>query len=366
MGGQLKPVTVAIPCGNGERYIEESIRSVLAQTYPNLEVFVFDQLSTDRTLEIARSIDDPRLTVKRNTEFLSIGANWNQGFRYGRGPYIIIHHQDDLMAPDSIARKVAFLDEHPSAGFVYSRVGFIDAEGKIYSTQREWFSNHLFYSDHLFESLPFFISLLLNKNLICCPSVLFRRDAALAVGGFNEQMEFTLDWEMWLRMAVAYPVGYVNALTTYYRFHPGMDSAKHHHRLYEHHYNARKTAVDRSAELIDRWSAEDVLNEIILLVRQIEVRSPDPSGLNVIVSPAAEAIGKMGSEPLIRELIGDIRHPKDQVTRLCCELLRLEKDRASLCEKIREYEDSSSFRLGQFILTPVRWVRKLKSRLWRI
>ncbi|MEI6634446.1 MAG: glycosyltransferase [Chlamydiota bacterium] len=300
-------VTVAIPCHNGERFLARSIESVLAQECPGIEIAVFDDGSDDRSVEIARVVDDPRLTVRQTPARLGIGANWNQGLRHGSGPYVIIHHQDDVMAPGAIEKKAAFMEAHPGAGFVYSRIEAIDEEGKKLPEQWHWFSNDLFDRDRLFESIPFFMALLLGKNLICCPSVMMRRSAALEIGGFNEAMAFTLDWEMWLRMAAAYPVGYVDAVTTYYRCHKRQETQRHVDRQAEHSYDARISALRRSAARVNAWPASEVLAEIVSLVRQIEERSPLPRGLEILAPPVSEPVGAANGNARIRELIGPIR-----------------------------------------------------------
>lgn len=354
----MDPVTVAIPCCNGERYIGESLRSVLAQTWGELEIVVFDEGSSDRSVEIARGVADPRVVVRQNRSRLGIGANWNQGLRYGTGPYVIIHHQDDLMAPDSIERKVAFMEAHPRAGFVYSRIEAIDGEGRRLPEQGHWFSNSLFDRDRLFESLPFFMALLLGKNLVCCPSVLLRREAALAVGGFDEGMPFSLDWEMWLRMAAACPVGYVNAVTTYYRCHKGQETLRHVDRLAEHSYDARISALRRSAERVDAWAASEVLREMVEIVRQIEERSATPRGIESPVPPVADPVQTGAGNERLREMIRPIRDPRDRAAALLREAALLDGEREELRARIAEYEASAAFRLGRFLLAPARWAKR--------
>lgn len=358
----MNQVTVAIPTYNAERYIKESLESVLSQTYRMLEVIVMDERSTDRTLEIVQSFDDSRIRIHRNPERLGIGRNWNQGLRLGTGPYVIIHHQDDIMAPDGIERKVAFLDEQPSAGFVYSRVEVIDEEGGKLPNQLGWFSNDLFDRDQLFDSIQFFMALLLGKNLICCPSVLLRREAALKINGFDEDMPFALDWEMWLRMAAAYPVGYVDAVTTYYRWHEENESLKYLGHFSQHHFDARSSAVKRSIEFVNRWSTDEVLHEMISLTRQIEERSNWARGLEIIAPPRPEQLDFVGSELRIRELIGEIRHPRDRIRSLCREILRLDSALADSMERIKEFDESTTFQLGWLLMVPVRWVSRLWSR----
>lgn len=361
MNSQGPPVTVAIPCFNGERYLGESLRSVLAQTHRALEIVVFDDGSSDRSVEVAKGFGDPRITVRRNPARLGIGANWNQGLRYGAGPYVIIHHQDDLMAPDSIERKIAFMEAHPRAGFVFSRVEVIDGEGKRLQEQGHWFSNNLFNGDHLFESRPFFMTLLLGTNIICCPSVLMRREAALAVGGFDEKMPFSLDWEMWLRMAAAYPVGYCDAVTTAYRYHKAMETLRHVDRLAEHSYHARLSALQRAAAAVNGWPAEEVVREMIGLIRQIEERSPVPRGLEILAPPVGDPVDA-AVPARIRMLIQPIRDTRDRIVALSREIARLETECAAANEGVREYRESTAFALGWFLLAPVRWLRHPRRR----
>ena len=338
MKQEAPSVTVAIPCHNGERFLARSIESVLAQECRGIEIAVFDDGSDDRSVEIARGFDDPRLTVRQNPSRMGIGANWNQGLRHGSGPYVIIHHQDDVMAPGAIEKKAAFLEAHPAAGFVYSSIEVIDDEGNAFPGQRDWFSNDLFDRDHLFESMPFFMALLLGKNLICCPSVMMRRSAALGIGGFNEAMAFTLDWEMWLRMAAASPVGYVDAVTLQYRCHRKMTTQQHVDRLAEHSYAARISAVARSAALLNRWASADVLAEIVSLVRQIEERSPKPRWLEILAPLRGELPPEFAGDPEISRAIGAIRRPADQVRALCREVKLLDADREALRGLVKEYE----------------------------
>ncbi|MDD5556465.1 MAG: glycosyltransferase [bacterium] len=351
MPDAMKTVTVAIPCGDSEAYIAESIESVLAQTYRNLEIFVLDERSTDRTLEIARGFRDPRLTVRQNPERLGIGANWNQAFRLGIGPYVVIHHQDDVMTPDAVERKVAFMEANPSAGMVFSRAEVIDERGAMLPRQGQWFSNELLDRDRLFDSMPFFLTLLLRKNMICCPSVLFRREAALAAGGFDEEMEFTLDWEMWLRMAAARPVGYVDRATVRYRVHGDMESRRHFARLGRHYHEARVRAVERSARILGEWPTDRVLAEMAGIIRQVEERAETPLGLDTVRPPAG---GVTGLPARIAEIVAGLTDPRDRVVALCREIEHLDLECAALRKAVGEYERSASFRLGRALLAPMR------------
>src|SRR5690606_28991368 len=121
--------TVAIPTYNGQAYLESAIRSVLDQQGVPFTVVVCDDGSTDQTVDIARSFNDPRLRVMANDSRLGLTANWNRCVEQAHSEYLCLFHQDDVMQPGNLLRKVRMLDEEPAAGMVYSAVDVVDAQG---------------------------------------------------------------------------------------------------------------------------------------------------------------------------------------------------------------------------------------------
>jgi len=106
-------VTVFIPVHDRERYVADAIDSVLAQTYGDFEVLVVDDGSTDRSVEVVRAYDDPRVRLEENGENLGIPRTRNRGLELARGEYIALLDSDDRMLPRRLERQVAFLDAHP-------------------------------------------------------------------------------------------------------------------------------------------------------------------------------------------------------------------------------------------------------------
>src|ERR1700722_9877011 len=102
-------VSIIIPCYNAERWVQEAVESCLNQSYPNIEIIVVDDGSTDRSLEILRRYG-PRIKLKSGP---NRGGNVarNQGFALSSGRYIQYLDADDYLEPDKIARQVRFLDE---------------------------------------------------------------------------------------------------------------------------------------------------------------------------------------------------------------------------------------------------------------
>ena len=101
-------VSVCIPSYNGEAFIAEAITSVLAQNLQDFECLVVDDCSDDATLEIVNSLSDPKIRVCRNSTRLGLPGNWNRCLALARGEYICLFHQDDVMLPGNLEKKIYF------------------------------------------------------------------------------------------------------------------------------------------------------------------------------------------------------------------------------------------------------------------
>lgn len=125
VAGMAKPlVSIITPVYNGERFLEECIQSVLAQTYPNFEYVIVNNCSGDRSLEIARgyAARDPRVRVHDNVDFLAAIPNWNHALRQAspEAKYIKVVHADDWLMPECVERMVAAAEQRPTVGLVGS------------------------------------------------------------------------------------------------------------------------------------------------------------------------------------------------------------------------------------------------------
>ena len=124
-------VSIGIPVYNEERYIDLTIDSLLAQDYPNLEVIISDNASTDRTSEIcqARSKSDPRIRYFRSEQNEGAVNNFNTAFRWSTGKYFMWAGAHDLWAPTFISKAVTLLEAEPAVILVYPHTMLIDSEG---------------------------------------------------------------------------------------------------------------------------------------------------------------------------------------------------------------------------------------------
>lgn len=124
-------VSVGVPVYNGEAFLEDAIRSVLAQKLDDLELILCDNASSDRTAEICRdhAARDPRVRYYRNARNLGAAANYNLAYSHARGRYFKWLAHDDRMLPSFLGKTSRVLEERPEAVLCNTVVSYIDSSG---------------------------------------------------------------------------------------------------------------------------------------------------------------------------------------------------------------------------------------------
>jgi len=201
-------ISVIIPAYNQALYISESIRSVLEQTYPEFELIVVDDGSTDETAQILTGIQDPRICVVRQPNS-GLSAARNTGMRASSAPFITFLDADDYFLPDKLEILSNYLDEQSDIGLVVGRVRYIDESGNT-----------------IFESMKtppkLVLPELLFENPICVSGILLRRKWVESIGEFDESLRACEDWDLWLRLAYSgCRFAWVEHPVVAYRFHQG-------------------------------------------------------------------------------------------------------------------------------------------------
>ena len=216
--------SVCIPTYNGAAFLGQTIGSVLAQTLTDFELIVVDDQSTDGSAAIAHSFDDPRLRVYQNDSRLGLVGNWNRCLELVQSEHVCLFHQDDIMLPANLAAKIEVLEQYPQVGLVYSNVFIIDVQGR--TTANQWYYQTIPDEDFVQAGHNFFEQLIAANNIICCPSVIARKACYETLGGFDPRLPFATDWEMWLRIALFYQVGYLAEPLINYRQHEENETLK--------------------------------------------------------------------------------------------------------------------------------------------
>jgi glycosyltransferase involved in cell wall biosynthesis len=202
----MATISVIIPAFNQGHYLGEAIQSVIDQTFPDFELIVVDDGSTDKTAQVACSFLDPRVHYIHQ-ENRGLSAARNTGILRSSGEYLTFLDSDDLFVADKLETLLNALQQDPGLGFVAGQAVLIDENalplGKIFDTP-----------------LPENPANLLLWNPLHVCSVMLRRDWQEKAGLFDETLNAYEDWDMWLRLArVGCRMGWVPHPVSLYRFH---------------------------------------------------------------------------------------------------------------------------------------------------
>jgi glycosyltransferase involved in cell wall biosynthesis len=198
-------VSVVIPCWNQGPYLGEAIESVLAQTYPNLELTVVDDGSGDNSYEVAARYPGVRRLRQDNR---GVAAARNRGLVESSGDYVVFLDADDRLLPKALEVGMAELRAAPEAAFAAGRPRDIGRSGRVIREAAQ----PLVSRDH-------YLKLLEECFIWSGSSVVYRRGPLEAVGAFNEERSAADDYELYLKLAREYPVRCHDAIVTEYRRH---------------------------------------------------------------------------------------------------------------------------------------------------
>lgn len=206
-------VSIVTPAYNCERFIGETIESVINQTYKNWEMIIVDDGSTDKIGNIVKNYCKRDIRIKyfwqKNSGRPAVPRN--VAIRKAKGKYIAFLDSDDLWVSEKLARQVEYMEKHPDLDLVYGLakcVGNPLFEGRLVKQPKDV----AFCTT--FEEL--FIC-----NSIVCLTVIVRASSLQRVGLFNEAPSFVSaeDWDLWLRFAHDYKIGFIPELVGFYRVH---------------------------------------------------------------------------------------------------------------------------------------------------
>lgn len=243
----MKKISVVLPVYNGEQYIEESIQSVLNQTWQDWELIIVDDCSTDRTPEIIRwyAQQEPRIQVIQNAENQKLPRSLNIGFQCALGDYFTWTSDDNRYKPEAFETMLAYLCAAPEVGLVYCDMDFIDGEGNktgsFCSEAKELYS----------------------KNCIgAC--FLYRRAVAEQIGEYDPAMFLVEDYDYWLRIARQFPVAHIPGSFYEYRRHGASLSEKRASQIRRQLYRLRRRELDFLLARIDSLARDGLFTEMWL------------------------------------------------------------------------------------------------------
>jgi glycosyltransferase involved in cell wall biosynthesis len=210
----MPTISVIVPAYNAEQTILETITSVQQQTFSDFELIVINDGSTDRTLELLNTVNDPRLKIFSYPNG-GVSVARNRGIARATGEFIAFLDADDLWTPDKLDLQLAALQQQPEAGVVYSWAYYMDERDKIFQI-----SEPIYFEGNVYTQL------LVNDFVVSCSNCLVRRQAVESVGEFDPAVAGAADWDYWLRLAAHWPFVVVPKPQVFYRISSGSMSAQ--------------------------------------------------------------------------------------------------------------------------------------------
>lgn len=215
-------VSYCIPAYNHAPYVAACVKSILAQSYPHVEVVVVDDCSTDSTYDIVRSFDDPRVRLNRNTVNVGPGETVNRCIRMASGAFIAFSGSDDVHLRDKTAIQVEQLLARPHVGAVFSTPTFIGPRGESLGCDR-YPGLPVFPAFNAANRVEMFRELLRRGNFLLAPSAIIRRSVVDRVGLFDPGLIQLQDYDYWLRIAVDSDLFVVDQPLVQYRILNGLN-----------------------------------------------------------------------------------------------------------------------------------------------
>ena len=237
-------VSVVIPTHNRREFLLEALRSVFAQTFSNYEILVVDDGSTDQTEEAVKSLAKPISYVFKAHGGAASARNC--GIQGAAGRYVAFLDSDDLWEPKFLETTVSYLDSHPDFALVATAwKTFPHASHRPRVRQRRL-------EGDLFPAL-------IQQRLIRTSAVVVKRECFSRLGFFNAALEPAEDYDMRLRMALAYPAAFLNIPLSWGRMHSGklssnrLNSRKRLLAVFDANYDPDRVPISRYNRLRSDW-----------------------------------------------------------------------------------------------------------------
>lgn len=222
----MPPVSVIINVRNGALFLREAIDSVLAQTFTDWELIVWDDCSTDNSAAIAKSYQDERIRYYLSPVDTPLGEARNNAIAEARGEWLAFLDQDDIWLPRKLERQLALAA--PEVAIIYGRAILFDSRrGNL----RDW--DYI----HEFGPLPegnLFMSLVRDGCYIAMSSTMLRRSAVTEAGPVPSNIQATPDYYLYLALSRNHAARAVQEVVSRYRVHPESMLARPEHRIRLH------------------------------------------------------------------------------------------------------------------------------------
>lgn len=242
-------VDVIIPVFNGEKYIIQCLKSVLRQTYTINKIIITDDGSTDKTKDIIHNFVQkyPNIVLLEH-EHKGVSHARNLAISKSDADFIAFLDSDDIWYPEKIEKQLMLFTNNPNLGVVYCSTETIDSNNNILPRARV---GKALYKGRIFEQL------LIKGNIISgsASAVIVKRSCLQHTGGFDTNLSFGEDWDLWLKLAYKYPYDFVPEILVQIR--------NHSNSIQNNKYSSKLNIVLQHKLIYDKWINEHDISEMM-------------------------------------------------------------------------------------------------------
>jgi glycosyltransferase involved in cell wall biosynthesis/tetratricopeptide (TPR) repeat protein len=253
-------VTALISTFNRPQYLSEAIESIMAQTMPDWELIVLNDGGVD-VAHVVEKFADPRITYVPDETNRGAAIRFNQGLRLAKGDYICYLGDDDLFYPNHFAVLSKALDDNPNAGLAYSDLYAASSVSDSKTGRRHTLDKQMLVSRDFNREFMF------HYNHVLHVSLMHRREAALRVGGFDEEVKVLIEWSLNRRLAFLYDFVHAEIPTGEYHmavFKSDRISVRERRNQESYKHNLRKIRCNLPPE---PWTKVETLDLLYLVDR---------------------------------------------------------------------------------------------------
>lgn len=330
--GATPDLTVLIPSYRHGLYIEETIRSVLAQRYTDFELLIVDDCSPDDTVARARSFDDPRITVRVNESNLGLGNSVLKALATIRTPYVALLNSDDVFHPDRLQACRDVLEERAGVQLVTTGLSLIDHRGGELTPANaslvldglpvfdwvNWYARAMPAADLPNDEL--FAALLERNFLATSSNLVARTDWLRAQADSLQSLKYCLDWQLFLEAAVEKALFHLHEPLVAYRLHATNTVWFSEGRRWSYYLEVNRVAASalrRFANQDERRDEGDIARVLDAMARHLAVNR-ETDGFALFLNSAFDALRLehvADTSPRVQRLVEHLNTIAEEVRR---------------------------------------------------
>ncbi|MGL4452579.1 MAG: glycosyltransferase [Sarcina sp.] len=246
-------ISIILPVYNGEKYIQSAIKSVLAQTYQNLELIIVDDGSIDKTKEVINKFDDKRIKYIYQQNKGQAGAR-NKGLDLAKGDFIGFIDADDIYERNKLEEQIEILKNDDSVDVVYNDV-------LVFSEQQK---DYILKSELEFENSDDFSAYVLFRQIVPSPASMLIKSKLASNIRFDENYRYTEDYKFIIDLASIGNFRYINKVLYRYRRHDKNVTNNHIEQLKCECEIIKELGYEKISKIVEKSNFNDIDKKILL------------------------------------------------------------------------------------------------------